>query len=318
MEQPAAFRPRRFAGSNAPPTNFGATTLTTALRQQRTLAQKCSIAGFGYWSGRDVVVEFQPAPAGTGIVFVRTDLDRPRRIPADARRRVEVPRRTTLAADGAQVEMVEHVLASLYGMAIDNCEVHVNASELPGLDGSCKALIETLSQAGVVEQGARRPRLVVVDTTRVGDDDCWVEARPATAGGLTIKYRLDYGQENPIGRQTIELKITRKSFCEELAPARTFLLAEEAEWLRQRGMGARVTNQDLLVFGPNGPLENELRMENECVRHKALDLVGDLALAGCDLVGSFYAHKSGHRLNVELVKALLIEGRIEEGLRRSA
>lgn len=288
------------------------------MRQQRTLANKCTIAGFGYWSGRDAIVEFHPAPANSGIVFVRTDLSPQRRIAAHAKRRIEVPRRTTLAADGAQVEMVEHVLAALYGLAIDNCEVHVNASELPGLDGSCKALVEVLTQAGTVAQAAQRPRLVVVDATRVGDDECWIEARPATSGGLTIKYRLDYGPENPIGRQTIELKVTKKSFVEELASARTFLMAEEAEWLRERGLGSRVTNQDLLVFGPLGPLDNELRMENECVRHKALDLIGDLALAGCDLVGNFYAHKSGHRLNVELVKALLTEGRLEEGLRRSA
>ena len=94
-------------------------------------------------------------------------------------------------------------------------------------------------------------------------------------------------------------------------------MKEEADWLRQRGLGARVTNKDLLVFDDNGPIENELRYENECVRHKALDLVGDLALAGCDLVGHFIAHRSGHRLNAELVKVLLAEGRIEEGLRRT-
>jgi UDP-3-O-[3-hydroxymyristoyl] N-acetylglucosamine deacetylase len=276
------------------------------------------VAGFGYWSGRDVQVEFRPAPPNTGLVFVRSDMGNPRRIAADVRQRIEVPRRTTLAGDGTQVEMVEHALAALYGQAIDNCEIWVNSSELPGLDGSCQQLVEALTAAETMEQPALRRRLIVSDVTRVGDDETWVEARPAKSGGLTIKYRLDYGSNNPIGRQTIELKVTPKSFREELASARTFLLAEEAEWLRQRGLGARVTNQDLLVFGPEGPIDNELRTENECVRHKALDLVGDLALAGCDLVGHFIAHKSGHRLNAELVKVLLSEGQIEEGLRRSA
>jgi UDP-3-O-acyl-N-acetylglucosamine deacetylase len=152
----------------------------------------------------------------------------------------------------------------------------------------------------------------------VVDDETWVEARPVRGDRLAIKYKLDYGPNNPIGRQTIELKVSPSSFRTELASARTFILAEEAEWLRQRGLGSRVTNQDLLVFGPEGPIENELRMENECVRHKALDLVGDLALAGCDLVGHFIAHKSGHRLNAELVKVLLHEGRIENEFRRSA
>jgi UDP-3-O-acyl N-acetylglucosamine deacetylase len=275
------------------------------------------LTGFGYWSGKDVQLELRPAPPHSGVWFVRRDLNPQRRIAAAVARRIEVPRRTTLAEGGAQVEMVEHVLAALYGLAIDNCEVWVDSSELPGLDGSCQPLVEAISSVGIVEQQALRRRLVVNDVTRVGDDDSWVEARPIKGNGLAIKYRLDYGSNNPIGRQTIELKITPATFRSELASARTFILAEEAEWLRQRGLGSRVTNQDLLVFGPEGPLENELRMENECVRHKALDLIGDLALAGCDLVGHFIAHKSGHRLNAELVKVLLQEGRMEEGLRKT-
>jgi UDP-3-O-[3-hydroxymyristoyl] N-acetylglucosamine deacetylase len=299
----------------APPTREAA--LTTALRPQKTLARPCRVAGFGYWSGRDVEVEFRPAPPHSGVVFVRSDYDPPRRIAADVRRRVEMPRRTTLADQGTRVEMVEHVLAALYGLEIDNCEVWLNSAELPGLDGSCQRLVEVLREAGIVPQPALRRRLVVTEVTRVGDDSSWVEARPARHGGLSIRYRLDYGPDSPIGRETIELKVTPQSFCTELAPARTFLLAEEAQWLRQQGLGTRVTPQDLLVFGPDGPLENELRMENECVRHKALDLIGDLALAGCELVGTIIAHRSGHRLNAELVRMLLVEGRIEEGLRKT-
>jgi UDP-3-O-[3-hydroxymyristoyl] N-acetylglucosamine deacetylase len=288
------------------------------LRNQRTLAGPCTLAGFGYWSGRDVRIELRPAPPHCGIVFVRQDLAPPRRIAADVGQRIEVPRRTTLVSDGAQVEMVEHILAALYGLAIDNCEVWVDGSELPGLDGSCQPLVEAIAAAGIVQQTATRRRLIVTDVTRVGDDEAWVEARPTRSLGLTIKYRLDYGSNSPIGRQTIELKITPSVFRSELAAARTFILAEEAEWLRQRGLGSRVTNQDLLVFGPEGPIDNTLRMEDECVRHKALDLIGDLALAGCELVGHFIAYRSGHRLNAELVKVLLHEGRIEEGLRKTA
>jgi UDP-3-O-acyl N-acetylglucosamine deacetylase len=276
------------------------------------------VSGFGYWSGRDVKVELRPAPPHTGVVFVRGDLATPRRLPALVQHRVEVPRRTNLAASGTQVEMVEHVLAALFGLRIDNCEVWVDSPELPGLDGSSQPLVDAIVAAGIAEQPAPQRRLIVTDVTRVGDDDCWVEARPVKGNNLTIKYRLDYGSDTAIGRQTIELKVTPATFRSELASARTFLLAEEAEWLRQRGLGQRVTNQDLLVFGPEGPLDNTLRMENECVRHKALDLVGDLALAGCELVGHFIAYKSGHRLNAELVKVLLTEGHIEEGLRKTA
>ena len=289
------------------------------LRKQRTIARPAEVTGFGYWSGRDVRVEFRPAAPSSGIVFVRDDLDRPRRIPVAVEYRIEVPRRTALAADGSQVEMVEHILAALYGLSIDNCEIWVDCPEMPGCDGSAQPFVAALDAAGVVEQPAPRRRLVVTDITRVGDEDCWIEARPLPGGRLSLKYKLDYGQNNPIGRQAIEVPITAASFRQELAPARTFILQEEADWLRQRGLGKRVTNQDLLVFGPDGVLDNALRFENECVRHKALDLLGDLSLAGCDLAGQFIAHKSGHRLNAELVKVLLKEGQMEQGqaLRRT-
>jgi UDP-3-O-acyl N-acetylglucosamine deacetylase len=276
------------------------------------------VAGFGYWSGRDVNVEFRPAPPDSGIVFVRTDLDPPRRIAAHVHRRIEVPRRTTLADGGVQVEMVEHILAALYGLGIDNCEVACDAPEMPGLDGSCQPLVAALTEAGLAPQRVARRRLIVTDITRVGNEEAWVEARPAKTGGLHVTYKLDYGPNNPIGRQTIDLALTPQSFAAELAPARTFVLAAEADWLKSRGLGTRVTNQDLLVFGEDGPIDNPLRYENECVRHKALDLVGDLALCGYDLVGQFIACKSGHRLNAELVQVLLKEGQLQQGLRRTA
>ena len=122
----------------------------------------------------------------------------------------------------------------------------------------------------------------------------------------------------PSGGRRCNCCVTPESFRRELAPSRTFVLDEEAEWLVARGLGKRATYQDLLVFDNDGPMENELRFRDECVRHKALDLVGDLALAGCDLAGHFIAHRSGHRLNAELVRALLSEEEIIEGRRRSA
>jgi UDP-3-O-[3-hydroxymyristoyl] N-acetylglucosamine deacetylase len=288
------------------------------LARQRTLTRPASVAGFGYWSGKDVTVEFRPAAAGSGITFVRDDLDLPAPIAVSVERRVEVPRRTALANGGASVEMVEHILAALYGLSIDNCEVHVTGQEMPGCDGSALPFVEAIAAAGTIEQPAARRRLIVTEVARVGNDETWVEARPGKADQLQVKYRLDYGSESAIGRQTIELVVDRESFCRELAPARTFLLEEEAQWLKSRGLGSRVTNSDLLVFGPEGVIDNQLRFEDECVRHKALDLVGDLALAGCSIVGQITAYKSGHRLNAELVKVLLKEGRLEQGLRRSA
>ena len=262
-------------------------------------------------------IEFRPAPAGSGITFVRADYDPPRRIAADVANRVESPRRTTLSAGGGSVEMVEHVLAALAGLQVDNCEVWATAAEMPGCDGSSQPFVEAICAAGVVPQELLRARLVVSEAVRIGDDDCWIEAHPHDAAGLALNYQLDYGP-GPIGRQSIELVMTPESFCRELAPARTFILEHEAQWLRDRGLGSRVGCGDLLVFDDQGPVDNELRFADECVRHKALDAVGDLALAGCDLVGRVTAHRTGHRHNAALVAALMQSAELAGELRRSA
>jgi UDP-3-O-acyl N-acetylglucosamine deacetylase len=289
-----------------------------APRRQHTLAQAAVVEGFGYWSGRDVRVEFRPAAVDTGITFVRGDLARPARIRALVSNRVETPRRTTLRFGGASVEMVEHIMAALGGLCIDNCEICVSAPEMPGLDGSSLPYVEALTAAGLVEQAAARPTLFVREVTRLGNEESWVEARPSTSGGLTLKFHLDYGPGNAIGRQTLTLPVTPDSFRRELAPSRTFMLKAEADWLLAQGLGRRASLKDLLVFDSEGPIDNELRFRDECVRHKALDLVGDLALAGCDLAAHIIAYRSGHRLNAELVRALLTEGDMVGGFKRSA
>lgn len=287
-------------------------------RQQQTIARPTAVEGFGYWSGIDNRVEFRPAAPDTGIVFVRADLPGHPRIAAMVGNRVEAPRRTTLRSAGASVEMIEHVMAALAGLQVDNCEVWVTAAEMPGFDGSSLAFVEALDAAGLVPQGSARAQLVVRETTRLGDDDSWVEAQPVDTQRMSLRFRLDYGRDNPIGRQTLSLEVTPEAFRRELAPSRTFLLKQEAEWLQSQGLGNRATTKDLLIFDDLGPVDNKLRFRDECVRHKALDLVGDLALAGCDLIGHFVAHRSGHRLNAELVRVLLTEGETILGRRRSA
>ena len=289
-----------------------------AIRKQRTLSAPVAIEGFGFWTGRDVRVEFRPAETGSGIVFVRRDLPRAPRIAALVANRIETPRRTTLEAAGGSVEMVEHIMAALAGLQIDNCEVWVDEAEMPGCDGSSQPFVALLESAGIVEQDAARRVLVIRNTVRLGDDESWVEARPSTTGGMSIKFRLDYGNGNAIGRQSLQLAITPESFRRELAASRTFMLEEEAQWLLAQGLGQRTTYQNLLIFDKNGPIQNQLRFRDECVRHKALDLLGDLALTGCDIVGHVIAHRSGHRLNAELVRALLSEEETSESLKRSA
>ncbi|HZZ27641.1 MAG TPA: UDP-3-O-acyl-N-acetylglucosamine deacetylase [Pirellulales bacterium] len=292
--------------------------MSYAQRNERTIGSAVAVEGFGYWTGRDVRVEFRPASPGAGIVFVRSDLSPPARIPALVIHRIEVPRRTVLRCGNASVEMVEHVLAALAGMQIDNCEVWVNQPELPGLDGSSLKFVEALDAAGIVVQKALRAQLIVRELTRLGDDDCWIEARPGRAAELTVRFRIDYASVASIGRQTMQMPIYPATFRRDLAPARTFMLKEEADWLLGQGLGARATLSDLLVFDANGPIENELRFADECVRHKVLDLVGDLALAGCDVLGHIVAQRSGHRLNAELVKVLLSEGERIAGRRKTA
>ena len=276
-------------------------------RRQRTIGGTAAVTGFGFWSGRDVRVEFRPAEADQGIVFVRCDLPGCPRIPARVEHRVEQPRRTSLRCQAAGVDMIEHVMAALGGLWIDNCEVWVDQSEMPGCDGSALPFVEALDGAGIVEQEARRPQRVVDRLLRLGDGQSWIEARPAAGNQSLFHYHLDYGQDTPIGRQTYQTAVTPDIFRRDLAPCRTFMLKGEAEWLLAQGIGHRTRAQDLLVYNGHGPIENRERFRDECARHKLLDMLGDLALAGCDLVGQFVAHRSGHRLNAELVRALVGE-----------
>jgi len=287
-------------------------------RKQRTIGRPAAVAGFGYWSGRDVRLEFRPAEVNAGIVFVRGDLPGCPAVPARVACRVDAPRRTSLRSGTVAVEMVEHVLAALAGLGIDNCAVWLDQPEVPGLDGSAVPFVEALDAAGIVRQDAWQPRRLVERTVRVGSQDQWIEVRPPDASVPVFRYELDYGSAGPIGRQVFEIALTPDSFRRELAPCRTFLLKAEAQWLHAQGIGRRTTARDLLVFDEGGPIDNHERFPDECARHKLLDLVGDLALAGCDLVGRFSAYRSGHHHNAELVRALVPDADAGGARRRCA
>ena len=289
-----------------------------ATRNQRTIAAPAILQGVGYWSGRDVRIEFRPAPPETGIVFVRGDLNGRPRIPATIAYRFETPRRTTLRCGEAAVEMIEHIMAALAGLQIDNCELWVDEPEMPGCDGSSLPFVQVLTAAGIVEQPAPRRRKVIRRTVRVGDGESWIEARPCCSGKMVLRYDLDYGSGSSIGRQSLEVSLSPRHFHINLAPSRTFLLQSEADAIKAQGLGQRATCKDLLIFGPRGPIDNELRFPDECVRHKMVDMVGDLALAGCDLIGRFVAYRSGHRRNAELVRTIAAEDEISREIQRCA
>ncbi len=189
---------------------------------------------------------------------------------------------------------------------------------MPGCDGSSRPFVEALDAAGIVVQDAPRPQRVVRKVIRLGGADSWFEARPAASDETVLQYHLDYGPEGPIGCQVFTVSLTPESFRKELAPCRTFMLKSEAEVLLAQGLGRRATFQDLLVFDDGGPIHNRLRFPDECARHKLVDMVGDLALAGCELIGRFRAYRSGHLLNAQMVEALVAETEGVEPRRRCA
>jgi len=291
-------------------------------QNQQTIAGPAAVEGFGYWSGRDVRVEFRPAPPNTGIIFVRSDLEGHPRIPARIENLTDTPLRTTLQVGEAGVGMVEHIMAALGGLEIDNCEIWINEPEMPGCDGSSLPFVEAIDAVGIVQQDAPQYKLVVGDiiddVLRLGNERRWIEVRPSAGKDTLLKYHLQYSSTQPIGRQTLEISLTPDAFRKELAPCRTFVLRQEAERLLANGLGQRASFKDLLVFGDEGPIDNTLRFPDECVRHKLLDIVGDLALVGGRLVGSLTAFRSGHHLNARLVGALMGKRRVARNWKRCA
>ena len=202
--------------------------------------------------------------------------------------------------------MVEHVLSALAGLRIDNCLVRLNATELPGLDGSCREFCECLLEAGIVEQSLGARRLDLNRDIRVSHHSGHAEihARALVHRLTAVTYHLDYGSRSLIPPQTLTAEITPESFVREIAFARTFILESEIRELRARGYGSRTTAADLLVVGTNGVIDNRLHVPDEFVRHKILDCIGDLALLGCDIFGHVNAWRSGHELNRSLARRI--------------
>ncbi|MGE3821294.1 MAG: UDP-3-O-acyl-N-acetylglucosamine deacetylase [Isosphaeraceae bacterium] len=278
--------------------------MSSQSRPQRTIASDTEVRGVGFFHGSDVTLRFRPAEPDTGVVFQRTDLPGRPRVLAHVAHVVPTPRRTTIRQGDARVEMVEHVMAGLAGLHVDNCLVEIDAPEAPGCDGSSQPYVEAIEAVGTLEQDRARPVLVIDRPVSVQEGGSVLTAYPSAVPGFGLGYHLDYGADNPIGRQSYFVEVNPRSFIEELAPSRTFVTESEARALREAGIGTRTTEADVLIFGKEGVLGNALRYADECVRHKILDMVGDLALLGKDLQGHVVAHRSGHSLNAALARAL--------------
>lgn len=276
---------------------------------QRTVKAPIGCVGVGLHTGQRVSLTFHPAPPDHGIVFRRTDLGVD--IPARFDRVVDTRLSTVLgiARGNARVGTVEHVMAALAGCRIDNVLIEVDGPETPILDGSAAPYVFLLDCAGVADQEATRSVIEIRRPVRVSEGDAFVELRPANPGmpGLDMALSIEFAAV-AIGRQALSLRLTHDSFRHELARARTFTLAEEVEQLRAAGLaqGGSLDNAVVVdqarVLNPAG-----LRMPDEFARHKLLDAVGDLALAGAPLLGRFMAHRSGHALNNRLLRALFAD-----------
>ncbi len=275
------------------------------MSQQRTIQNETELSGRGLFTGFPVTVRLKPAPPGSGITFVRSDQPEPVRIAARVENLTKRARRTALRNGTVSIETAEHCLAAAYGLFVDNLEIELDSAELPAADGSARPFVEALLHAGIVEQGPERSKLNIVDTVRVTDGDAELLAWPGEENQLDIIYELDYGERSGVGRQIHRYTLRHDTFVSEIAPARTFVTDREAEELTAAGIGTHLTYQDVLVVGPEGPIENAYRLPDECVRHKILDLIGDLMLLGCQVCGRIYARKSGHNLNHELVRKLV-------------
>ncbi|MHC5053886.1 MAG: UDP-3-O-acyl-N-acetylglucosamine deacetylase [Planctomycetota bacterium] len=281
---------------------------TTAPPRQRTLAGAFTIEGVGIHTGAEARAVFMPAPAWHGRTFVRADLPGAPELSASDLDTDPAPGRTALVRGEASAQTVEHVLAALSGLGVDNVRIELHSAEPPVGDGSARHVTEAIGRTGLVEQDVAREAIVVEEPVVVQEDGARLVAlplRPASNGEpLTrLGYALDY-KGSSLARGWVEFPLTNEGFLRELAPARTFCMAADVERLQAMGLGAGATRENTLVIDDDRVLGNELRFPDELARHKALDLVGDLALLGAPVSGRIYGFRSGHRLNRELVRRL--------------
>ncbi len=274
------------------------------MKLQKTIKSEARISGRGLFEGKETKVVFRPARPDSGVVFVRTDTGEPVRISAVVTNLAERSRRTTIKKGSVSIETIEHCLAVINALGIDNLIVEVAGSEMPAPDCSCAEYFKVLKRAGLVEQTERRREFVIEEPISITAGDACVYALPYADDGLHIIYDLDYGGHTGIGRQIFGCRVTEESFEKNLAPARTFLLEAEAKQFQARGVGTHLGPRDILVISSDGPIKNSFRFPNECVRHKIVDLIGDLALVGRAVKGRIVAYKSGHSLNQQLVRKL--------------
>ncbi|MDP8264136.1 MAG: UDP-3-O-acyl-N-acetylglucosamine deacetylase [Candidatus Aceula lacicola] len=274
-------------------------------RKQKTIKKEIFVEGIGLHTGNKVKLVFKPAEKDTGIQFVRVDLADKPVIEASHSMIVDdkaMPRCTSIGKGEVIIHTVEHVMAALYGMEIDNVVIEINGDELPGLDGSCIEFLKALKVAGIVEQDAPKEVFDIKEPIWVKDNGASIFVVPSNF--LRISYTLDY--DHPaLSSQFFNEKIDMETFEDQIASSRTFCLESEAKALQEKGLGKGANYKNTLVVGDDGVKDNVLRSDQEFARHKVLDFIGDLYLLGMPICGHVVAVKSGHNLNRQLLQKIV-------------
>ena len=272
---------------------------------QRTLKSIVHAAGVGLHGGKRVELTLRPAPVNTGIVFRRTDLAAPVTIAVRADSVNDTRLATTLTQGDVRVRTIEHLMSALAGLGIDNAQIDITASEVPILDGSAGSFVYLLQSAGLEEQAAPKRFIRILKPVEIVDGDKWVRLEPHE--GMKFSFEIAFGQAaiDATG-QRIEIDFATTSYVQEIARARTFVMASEVELLRKHGLALGGSLDNAIVVDDDRVLNSDgLRYRDEFAKHKALDAIGDLYLIGHPILGAYHARKSGHHMNNLLVRAVL-------------
>jgi UDP-3-O-[3-hydroxymyristoyl] N-acetylglucosamine deacetylase len=271
------------------------------LKQEQTIRASVECKGIGLHSGAPVQLRILPAPSGTGIAFRRIDLDN-FEIEATGRNIARVSYATSLMKKGVLISTTEHLLSAFIGTGIDNAIVELDNLELPILDGSARPFVDMIQRAGIRKQRRLRSYMRIRREIELREGDKFIAVYPADT--YSVSYTIDF-PHRLIGRETFRVDLTDGNFLREIAPARTFGFLHEADAMRQQGLIRGASTENAIVLTPEGLMNPPLRYADEFVRHKVLDLIGDLALVGKQILGNIVADRAGHAMHTALVSRLL-------------
>ncbi len=271
------------------------------MRLQRTLRHEVTFSGIGLHTGRNATVRLRPAPRDSGIIFHR--VDRPAIIRAHAGAVTDTAFATTLGNEGVKIRTVEHILAALAGIGIDNLIIEVDGPEIPILDGSSTELVSFILKGGIAKQGKRMPYMRIVKPVIMDDGHSEIAVFPYE--GRKITYRIHF-THNLLGEQNLSVELNEETFIKEVAPARTFGFLKDVQYMMANGLAKGGSLNNAIILGDNGILNSTgLRFKDEFVRHKILDSIGDFSLIGFPVFGHILADKAGHSTNLKFIKKLI-------------